>query len=138
MMQNQGGSVVLGARAAGVDLLNAAARQGRKLLNDCAVDKDAEAASAHGAMLQRPAIDHNLTRLVCRGLDCGGERHLVARPGHVEVGHILDSERDSYEDVRTLQSHPVDGIMNGLAEEVRFVRWMWRLCATQSQCVRQR
>ena len=137
-MQNQGGSVVLGTRAVGVDLLNAAAGERRKLLNDCAVDKDAEAASTHGAMLQRPAIDHNLTRLVCRGLDGGGERHLVARPGHVEVGHILDSERDSYEDVRTLQSHPVDGIMDGVAEEVRLVGWMRRLRATHSQCVRQR
>ena len=137
-MQNQCGSVVLGARAVGVDLLNAATGEGRKLLNDCAVDKDAEAASAHGAMLQRPAINHDLTRLIRRRLDCGGKWHPVASPGHVEVGHILDSERDSYEDVRTLQSNPVDGIMNGLAEEVCFVGWMWRLRATHSQWVRQR
>ena len=89
-------------------------------------------------MLQGPAIDHNLTRLVCRGLDRGGKRHLVARPSHVEVGYVLDSEGDSYEDVRTLQSHPVDGIVDGIAEEGSFIGRMWRLRASHSQCVRQR
>ena len=54
------------------------------------------------------------------------------------MGHILDPERDSNEDVWTLKSHPVDGITYSLAEEVRLAGWMWRLCPTHSQCVRQR
>ena len=46
-------------------LLNAAAGESGKLLNDGAVDKDAKAASTHGAMLQRPAIDHDLSPSCC-------------------------------------------------------------------------
>ena len=133
-----GRPVVLRARAVGVDLLNAAAGERGKLFNDRAVDKDAETASTHCAMLQRPAIDHHLARLICRGLDRGGKRHLVPRPGHIEMGHILDSERDSYKDVWTLQSHPVDGIMYRFAEEVGLARRVWRLSAMHGQCVRQR
>ena len=85
-MQNQGRSIVLCARAVGVDLLNATAGERRKLFNDCAVDKDAEAASTHCAMLQRPAIDHNLARLICRTLDRGGKRHL-SQPDHGSGAH---------------------------------------------------
>jgi Protein of unknown function (DUF3499) len=137
VMQNQG-LIVLCACAVGVDLLNAAARECGKLFDDCAVDKDAEPPSTHGAMLQRPAINHDLTRLIRRRLDCGGKWHPVASPGHVEVGHILDSEPDSYQDIWTLQSHPVDSVTYGLAEEVRLARRRWRPSATQCQCVRQR
>jgi len=64
-----GGSVVLGAGAIGVDLIDAAAGERRKLFNDCAVNQDAEAAAGHCAVLQRPAIDHNLTRLIRSTLD---------------------------------------------------------------------
>ena len=138
VMQNQGTLIVLCACAVGVDLLNAAAGECRKLFDNCAVDKDAEPASTHGAMLQRPAIHHNLTRLIRRRLDCGGEWHPVASPGHVEVGHIFDSERDSYQDIWTLQSYPVDGVTYGLAEEVRLAGRRWRPSATHCQCVRQR
>ena len=53
------------------------------------------------------------------------------------MGHILDSERDSDEDIWTLQSHPIDGIMYGFAEEVGLARWMWRLSPMHRQCVRQ-
>ncbi len=51
VMQNQGGSVVLGAGAIGVDLIDAAAGERRKLFNDCAVNQDAEAAAGHCAVL---------------------------------------------------------------------------------------
>jgi hypothetical protein len=88
-------------------------------------------------MLQWPAIDHHLARLTCRALNRCGKRHLIARPGHIEVGHILDPEGDSDEYVWTLQSHTIDGIMNGLAEEVGLARRMWRLSAPHCQCVRQ-
>ena len=110
--------IVLCSRAVGVDLLNAAAGECGKLLDNCAVDKDAEPTSTHGAMLQRPAIHHNLARLIRRRLDRGGKWHSVASPGHVEVRHVLDSECDSNQDIWTLQSDPVDGVMYGLAEEV--------------------
>ena len=113
------GLIVCCARAVGVDLLNAAAGECGKLFDNGAVDKDAEPTSTHGAMLQRPAIDHNLAWLIRRCLDRGGKGNLVPSPSHVEVGHILYSERDSYQDVRTLESHPVDGVVYGLAEEVR-------------------
>ena len=63
-MQNQGGSILLSARAVGVDLIHATAGERRKLFNDCAVNQDAEAAATHCAMLQRPAIDHDLARLI--------------------------------------------------------------------------
>jgi hypothetical protein len=53
------------------------------------------------------------------------------------MGHILDSEGDSDEYVWTLKSHPVDGIMNGVTEEVGLARRMWRLSAPHRQCVRQ-
>ena len=130
--------IVCGARAVGVDLLNAATGECGKLFDNGSVDKDAEPASTHCAMLQRPAIDHNLARLIRCCLDRGGKRHLVASPGHVEVGHILDPERDAYQDIWTLQSHPVDGVMYGLAEEVRLAGGRWRPSAMHSQCVRQR
>jgi len=130
-------SVVLCARAVRVDLLNAAAGERGELLDNGAVDEDAKAASTHRAMFQRPAIDHNLTWLICRRLERGGQRHLVGRPGHVEVGHILDSEGDSHQDIWTLQSHPIDSIMYRLAEEVSFAGWMRRLGTTHCQCIRQ-
>ena len=133
----RGFSVVLSARAIGIDLLDAAAGECGKLFHDCAVDQDAETPATHCAMLQWPPIDHDLSRLICRGLDRSGKRHLIARPGRVEVGHILDSEGDSDECVRTLQSHPVDGIMNGIAEEVGLVSRMWGLSAPRCQCIRQ-
>ena len=83
--------------------------------------------TAHRAMLQGPAIDDNLTRLISRSLKCGGQRHLITRPGHVEVRYVLDAERDPDEHVGTLQSDPVDGVMHGLDKEVRLaggVRWL--------------
>jgi Protein of unknown function (DUF3499) len=89
-------------------------------------------------MLQRPAINHDLTRLIRRRLDCGGKWYPVASPGHVEVGHILYSERDSYQDIWTLPSDPVDGVAYGFAEEVRLARRRWRPSAPHCQCVRQR
>jgi hypothetical protein len=82
---------------------------------------------AHRAMLQRPAIDDNLTRLISRSLKCGGQRHLITRPGHVEVRYVLDAECDPNEHIGTLQSDPVDGVMHGLDEEVSLaggVRWL--------------
>jgi hypothetical protein len=127
---SRGFSVVLSAGAVWVDLLNAEAGERGKLLNDCAVDKDAQTPATHRAMLQWPAIDHHLSRLTRRALNGGGKRHLIARPGHVEVGHILDPERDSDEGFWTLKAHPVDGIVNGVAEEVSLARRMWRLSAT--------
>jgi hypothetical protein len=51
VMQNQGGSVVLGAGAIGVDLIDAAAGERRKLFNNCAVNQDAEPAAGHCAVL---------------------------------------------------------------------------------------
>jgi hypothetical protein len=83
--------------------------------------------TAHRAMLQRPAIDDNLTRLISRSLKCGGQRHLITRPGHVEVRYVLDTERNPDEYVGTLQSDSVDGVMHGLDEEVSLaggVRWL--------------
>jgi hypothetical protein len=127
---NQGFSVVLSARAVWVDLLHAAAGERGKLLNDRAVDKDAQTLATHRAMLQRPAKDHHLSRLTRYALNRGGKRHLIARPSHIEVGHILDSERDSDEGFWTLESHSVDGIVDGVAEEVGLARRMWRLSAT--------
>ena len=137
-MQNQGGSVVLGACTVRVDFLNAAAGERGELFHDCAVDQDAEAASTHCAMLERPAIDHHLAWLIRRALDSGGKGHLIARPGHIEVGDILDSKRDAHQHFWTLQSHPVNSIAYGLTEEVRLIRRMWRLSTTNGQCVRQR
>jgi hypothetical protein len=138
VLQNQGFSVVFRAGAVGVDLLHAAAGERGELFHDRPVDKDAEPPATHCAMLQWPAVDHHLARLICRGLDRGGKRHLIARPGYVEVGHILDSERDSNECVRTLQSHPINGIVNGVAEEVGLARRMRRLSPPHCECVRQR
>ena len=88
-------------------------------------------------MLQRSAIDHHLSRLARRAFDCSGKRHLIARPRHIEVGDILDTEGDSNECIWTLKSHPVDGIMNGVAEEVGLARRMRRLSATKRQRIRQ-
>ena len=130
-------SVVVCARAVRIDLLNAAAGERGELFDNGAVDEDAKTASTHGAMFQRPAIDHNLTWLICRGLERGGQRHLVGRPGHVKVGHVLDSERDSHQDIWTLESHPIDGGMYRFAEEVSFAGWMRRLGTTHGQCIRQ-
>jgi hypothetical protein len=135
--ENQGGSVVLGARAVGVDLLDAAAGEGRKLFHDCAIDQDAEAAATHGAMLERPAIDHHLAWLVRRALDSGGKRYLIARPGHVEVGNILNPECDPDQRFWALQSYAVDSIVYGLTEEVGLVRRMWRLSTPNTERVRQ-
>jgi hypothetical protein len=136
-MQSQAGLIVLCARAVGVDLLNAAAGECGELLDNCAVDKNAEPASTHCAMLQRPAIYHNLARLIRSRLHRGGKWHLVASPGHVEVGHILDAEGDSHQDVWTLQSHPVNGVTYRLAEEVRLAGRRGRPSAPPSQRVRQ-
>ena len=130
-------SVVVCARAVRIDLLNATAGERGELFDNGAVDEDAKTASTHGAMFQRPAIDHNLTWLICRGLERGGQRHLVGRPGHVKVGHILDSERDSHQDIWTLESYPIDGGMYRFAEEVSFAGWMRRLGTTHGQCIRQ-
>jgi len=118
--------------------LNATAGECGELLDNCAVDKDAEPAPTHCAMLQRPAIYHNLARLIRSRLHRGGKWHLVASPGHVEVGHILDAEGDSYQDVWTLQSHPVNGVTYRLAEEIRLAGRRRRPSATPSQRVRQR
>ena len=134
---NQGGSVVLGARTIGVDLLDATAGEGGKLFHDCAIDQDAEAAATHGAMLERPAIDHHLARLVRRALDCGGKRYLIAGPGHVEVRNIFNSECDPDQRFWALHSHAVDSIVDGLAKEVGLVRRMWRLSAPDTERVRQ-
>ena len=133
-MQKQGGSVVLGAGAIGVDLIDAAAGERRKLFNDCAVNQDAEAAATHCAMLQRPAINHDLARLIRRTLHRGGKRHLITGPW---MRHILDSKGDSDEDVWTLQSHSIDRIIDGVTEEVGLVGGMGRLSTPHSQCVRQ-
>jgi hypothetical protein len=54
------------------------------------------------------------------------------------VGHILDAEGDSYQDVWTLQSHPVNGVTYRLAEEIRLAGRRRRPSATPSQRVRQR
>lgn len=51
--------------------------------------------------------------------------------------HILDAERDPDEHVWTLQSHPIDGIVNRLSEEVGLASRMWGLCPMRGQCVRQ-
>ena len=88
-------------------------------------------------MLQWPAIDHYLARLTSRALDCRGKRYLIARPRHIEVGDILDTEGDSNECLWTLKSYSVDGVMNGVAEEVGLARRMRRLSATKRQRIRQ-
>jgi hypothetical protein len=88
-------------------------------------------------MLEGPAIDHHLARLIRRALYGGGKRHLIARPGHVEVGDILDAERDADQHFWTLQTHPVDGIAYRLAEEIRPACRMWRLSAANAERVRQ-
>jgi hypothetical protein len=137
VMQNQGGSVVLGACTVGVDFLDATAGEGGKLFHDCAIDQDAEAAATHGAVLKWPAIDHHLARLIRRALDSGGKRYLIARPGHVEMRNILNSERDPDQRFWALQSHAVDSIVYGLTEEVGLVRRMWRLSPPNTERVRQ-
>ena len=91
--------------------------------------------AAHRAMLERPAIDHNLAGLVRRSLECGRQRHLITGPGDVEVRYILNAKGDPDEHVRTLQSHPVDGIVHDLSEEIGLVRRMRRLSASRAQCV---
>jgi len=138
VLQNQGnGSIVVRACALRVDLLNTAAGEGSKLLHDCAVHEDAEAAAAHCAMLQRSAIYHYLSSLICRALECGRQWHLIVRPRHVKVGDVLDAERDTDEHVWTLQPHPVDGIVHGLREEIRLACRMWGLRPTRGQRVRK-
>jgi hypothetical protein len=136
-LQTRGLLVVLSAGAVGVDLIHAPAGECGKLLNNCAVDKDAETSATHRAMLQWPAIDHHLARLTWHALDRSSKWDLIARPGHIEMWHILDSEGDSDEYVWTLKSHPVDGIMDGVTEEVGLARRMGRLSAPHRQCVRQ-
>jgi hypothetical protein len=91
--------------------------------------------TADGAMFQRPAIDDNLTRLISRSLKCGGQRHLITRPGHVEVGYVLDAERDPDEHIGTLQSDPVDGVMHGPNEEVSLASGVRRLSTAHGQGV---
>jgi hypothetical protein len=135
---NQGdGSVVVRAGALWVDLLNAATGKGRKLLHDCAVHKDAEAAAADGTMLQGSAVDHNLSGLICGSLECGGQWHLVVRPRHVKVGDVLDTERDPSENVWTLQAYPIDGIVHRLSEEIRLACRMRGVRAAGGQRVRK-
>ena len=127
------GSIVLGSRAVRVDLVDAATGERRKLFNDRAVNQDAEAATAHCAMLQRPAIDHDLARLIRRTFDRGRKRHLITGPW---VRHILDSEGDSDQHIWTLQSHAIDRIIDDVTEEVGLVRRMGWLSAPHRQCVR--
>jgi hypothetical protein len=91
--------------------------------------------TTHRSMLQRPAIDDNLARLIGCSLECGSKRHLITRPSHVEVRYVLDTECDPDEHVGTLQSDPVDGVMHGLDEEVRLASGMRRLSAAHSQGV---
>jgi hypothetical protein len=124
------GLVVLAAGAVGVDLLNAPAGERGELFDDRAVDQDAEAAAANRAVLQWSAINHNLPWLICCPLESGSERHLIARPGHVEMRDILNSEGNSDEHVWTLQSDAIDSILHGVSEEVRPAGRMWRLRAT--------
>jgi len=50
--------------------------------------------------------------------------------------HILDAEGDSDKYVRTLQSDPIHGIVNGFSEEVRFAGRMWRVGTMRGQRVR--
>ena len=71
-MQNQGGLVVVGTRAVGIDFLNATASERRELLHDGPVDKDPKATAAHRTVFERPAIDHNLAGLVCGSLERRG------------------------------------------------------------------
>jgi hypothetical protein len=134
VMQNQGGSVVLSTRAVGVDLVHAAAGECGELFNDRAVNQDTEAATAHCATLQRPAIDHHLARLIRHALDCSGQRHLITGPW---VRYILDSKGDSDQDIWTLQSHSIDRIMYGVTEEVGLAGRMRRLSTPRRQCVWQ-
>jgi hypothetical protein len=122
--------VVLVACAVRVDLINAAARERGELFHDRAVNQDAEAAAAYRAVLQWPAINHNLTWLICCPLESGGKWHLIARPGHVEMRDILDTEGNPDEHVWTLQSHPIDSILYGVSEEVGLAGRMRRLRAT--------
>jgi hypothetical protein len=91
--------------------------------------------TAHRAMLQRPAIDDDLARLISCSLKCSGQRHLITRPGHVEVRYVLDAECDPDEHVGTLQSDPVDGVMHRLDEEVSLAGGMRRLSAAHGQGV---
>ena len=91
--------------------------------------------TADGAMFQRPAIDDNLTRLISRSLKCGGQRHLITRPGHVEVRYVLDAECDPNEHIGTLQSDPVDGVMHGPNEEVSLASGVRRLSTAHGQGV---
>jgi hypothetical protein len=83
--------------------------------------------TADRAMLQRPAIHHNLARLIGRPLQSGSQRHLLAGPGHVEMRHVLDAKGDSHKCVRTLQSDPIDGIVDRFGEEVGLARRLWRM-----------
>jgi hypothetical protein len=91
--------------------------------------------AADRAMLERPAIDHNLAGLVWRSLECGRQRHLITGPGDVEVRYILNAKCDPNEHVRTLQSHPVDGIVHDLGEEVGLVGRMRRVSPSRAQWV---
>ena len=90
--------------------------------------------TAHSAVLQRPAIDNHLARLTRHTLDCSRKRHLITGPS---VWYILDSKGDSDEDIWTLQSHSIDRIMHGVAEEVGLAGGMRRLSTPRRQCIRQ-
>ena len=67
----EGSSVVFRTGAVGIDFLNAPAGERGKLFHDRAVDQDAQAVAAHRPVLQWPAIDDNLSRLVGRALKGG-------------------------------------------------------------------
>jgi hypothetical protein len=130
-------SVILRASTVGIDLLNASAGERGELLHNRAIDQDPQAMTAHGAVLQRPAIDDNLARLIGSSLECRRQWHLITGPGHVEVRYVLDAERDADEHVGTLQPNPVDGVMHRLSKEVRLAGRMRRLRATCGQGVRK-
>ena len=72
------GSVVFGACAVRVDLVDAAASERGELLNDRAVDENPQASARYRAMLKRATIDHDLARLIRRTLKRCGQRHLIA------------------------------------------------------------
>jgi hypothetical protein len=73
-------SVVFRTRAVGIDFLDASAGERGKLFHNRAVDQDAQAMTAHRPVLQWPAIDDNLSRLISRAFKGSCQRDLIARP----------------------------------------------------------